>query len=50
MIADENFEACMRDPIKEIFDVAQLLSRSTDTHLLGTLPLLTLCEGSEHAG
>jgi hypothetical protein len=48
MIADENFEAlrrCMREPIKEIFDAAQLLSRATDAHLLGTLPLLTLCSG-----
>jgi hypothetical protein len=35
----------MREPIKEIFDAAQLLSRATDAHLLGTLPLLTLCSG-----
>jgi len=38
MIADENFEALrrwMREPIKEIFDAAQLLSRATDATCWG---------------
>jgi 5-methylcytosine-specific restriction endonuclease McrA len=38
MVSDQDFYAprrCMREPIQEIFDAAQLLSAATDAHLEG---------------